>query len=88
MNIRAKQILAKYRHIENREQLVEQFGEFTVDRLDYTVYEVVRVYGFYEIIGTDAVLDVAEWLNGITGVEIDKIVKFLDVCYDCDVSWR
>lgn len=88
MNTRAKQILAKYRHINNREQLVEEFGEFTIDKLDYTVYEVVKVYGFQEIIGTYDVLDVAEWLKTVTGVEIDKIVKFLDVCYVNDVNWR
>ena len=87
MNTRAQQILAKYRHIKNREQLVEEFGEHTVDKLDCVVRPVVMSYGFEEVVGTANVLDVAKWLKSTTGVEINKIVKFLDVCYDCDVSW-
>lgn len=87
MNTRAQQILAKYRYITNCAQLVDEFGERVVDKLHCTVRQVIMTGCFYDVLGTDNVLDVADWLSSCTGVEIDKVVKFLDVCYDYDVSW-
>lgn len=86
MNTRVQQILAKYRHITNRAQLVDEFGEQTIDKLHHAVRQVIMTGCFCDVLGTDDILDVADWLSSCTSVEIDKAVKFLDVCYACDIS--
>lgn len=88
MNTRLAQLLEQHSNITTGLQMINEFGEHTVDKLKVAARQVMIAGCFNDVLGTDDALDVAEWLSSTTGVEISKAVKFLNIYYYCDVAWN